>query len=169
MIFMVLLGKMIFLFPENMILLLGQKMKDDLSKKNTWKYDILFKCSEKMVFSERSSRNMVFLVLSGKTVFFSRECDVFSLDRKWKITFHKKYAEVRNFLYIRTSVTNLTSRPTAKKNQKWSYPAKIHLKVIEILDLRSRKSSNNSLYFYGDLYRRFHILLSSEKKRKLNI
>ena len=33
MIFMVLLGKMIFLFTENMILLLGQKMKDDLSKK----------------------------------------------------------------------------------------------------------------------------------------
>ena len=28
----------------------------------------------------------------------------------------------------------------------------------------SRKSSNDSLYFYGDLHRRFHILLSSEKK-----
>ena len=34
----------------------------------------------------------------------------------------------------------------------------------------SRKSSNDSLYFYGDLHRRFHILLSSEKKpRKLNV
>ena len=42
--------------------------------------------------------------------------------------------------------------------------------LINILDWHSRKSSNDSLYFYGDLYRRFYILLSSEKKiRKLNI
>ena len=33
MIFLVLLGKMIFLFPENMILPLRRKMKDDLSQK----------------------------------------------------------------------------------------------------------------------------------------
>ena len=39
--------------PENMILPLRQKMKDDLSQKNTRKYDIFFKCSEKMVFSKR--------------------------------------------------------------------------------------------------------------------
>ena len=30
----------------------------------------------------------------------------------------------------------------------------------------SRKNSNDSLYFYGDLHRRFHILLSSEKKKR---
>ena len=30
-----------------------QKMKDDLSQINTQKYDIFFKCSEKMVFSKR--------------------------------------------------------------------------------------------------------------------
>ena len=53
MIFLVLSGKMIFLFPENMILHLRRKMKDDLSQKNTWKYDIFFKLSEKMVFSKR--------------------------------------------------------------------------------------------------------------------
>ena len=33
MIFLVLSGKMIFLFPENMILHVGRKMKDDLSEK----------------------------------------------------------------------------------------------------------------------------------------
>ena len=38
-----------------------------------------------------------------------------------------------------------------KKNQRWFYPTKIHLKAIDILDWLSRKSSNNSLYFYGDL------------------
>ena len=28
-------------------------MKDDLSQKNTWKYDISFKCPEKMVFPKK--------------------------------------------------------------------------------------------------------------------
>ena len=56
-----------------------------------------------------------------------------------------------------------------KKNQRRSSPEKIHLKVTDILDSHSRKSFNDPLYFYGDLHRRFHILLSSEKKnRKLN-
>ena len=52
---------MIFLFPENIMLPLRRKMKDDLSQKNnnkktkkkTRKYDIFFKRSEKMVFSKR--------------------------------------------------------------------------------------------------------------------
>ena len=60
--------------------------------------------------------------------------------------------------------------PLCQKNQRWSYPAKIHLKVIDVLHWHHRKSSSNSLYFHGDFHRRFHALLSSEKKpRKLNI
>ena len=50
MIFLVLSGKMIFLFPKNLILSLSRKMKDDLSQKNARKYDIFFKRSEKLVF-----------------------------------------------------------------------------------------------------------------------
>ena len=73
MIFLVLSGKMIFLFPENIILFFRRKMKDDLSQKNTWKYDIFFKCPEKMVFPKKSRLNMIFLVLSGKMVFFFRK------------------------------------------------------------------------------------------------
>ena len=42
MIFLVLSGKT-FIFPENMILLFGHKMKDDVSQKNIWKYDVFFK------------------------------------------------------------------------------------------------------------------------------
>ena len=53
MIFVVLSGKMIFLFPENIILFFRRKMKDDLSQKNTWKYDIFFKCPKKMVFPKK--------------------------------------------------------------------------------------------------------------------
>ena len=54
MIFLVLSGKMIFLFPENIILFFRRKMKDDLSQKNTRKYDIFFKCSGKMIFPKQS-------------------------------------------------------------------------------------------------------------------
>ena len=85
MIFLVLSGKMIFLFPENMILFFRQKMKDDLSQKNKWKYDIFFKCSEKMVFPEKSHWNMIFLVLSGQTFFcffFTGKFDILSSDGK---------------------------------------------------------------------------------------
>ena len=70
MIFFVLSGKMIFLFPENMILPLRRKMKDDLSQKNTRKYDIFFKRSEKWSFQKVQRWDMIFVVLSGKMVFF---------------------------------------------------------------------------------------------------
>ena len=74
MIFLVLSGKMIFLFPENMILFFRHKRKDDLSQKNTWKYDIFFRCSGKIVFPGNSRLNTIFFVISGKMVFiFSRK------------------------------------------------------------------------------------------------
>ena len=68
--FLVLSGKMIFLFTKNMILFFRQKMKDGITQKNTWKYHIFFKCSEKMIFPKKPLWNMIFLVLSGKIVFF---------------------------------------------------------------------------------------------------
>ena len=71
MIFLVLSGKMVFLFPENIILSFRQKMEDDHSQKNTWKYDIFFKYSEKIAFPKKSHWNMIFpVVLSGKMFFF---------------------------------------------------------------------------------------------------
>ena len=70
------------------------------------------------------------------------------------------------FLCTRAGVTNVMPHSPAKKNQRWSYLAKIHLKVIGILDWHSRKGSSNSLYFHGDLYRRFLILLSCKKPLK---
>ena len=45
MIFLVLLGKIIFLFGENIILFFREKMKDHLLQNNVWKCDIFFKCS----------------------------------------------------------------------------------------------------------------------------
>ena len=115
--------------------------------------------------------NMIFLVFSGKMVLFFNQKYIFSFDGKWKMIFLKKYMEIWYFLYICINVTNMIS-PFCQENQRRSSPEKMHLKMIYILDWHSRKSSNDSLYFYGDLHRRFHILLSSEKNqknRKLNI
>ena len=116
-IFLILSGKMIFLFPENMILFSRHKRKDDHSQKNTWKYNIFFKCSQKMVFPKNSRLNTISFVISGKIVFlFSRKCGFFSLGGKWKkMIFIKKRMEIRYFLYICAGVTGVTLPPQQKK------------------------------------------------------
>ena len=77
MIFLVLLGKMIFLFPENMILHLRRKMKDDLSQKNTRKYNIFFTLSENMVFPKRTAPAHDLSCIIWKDVFFFPENKIF--------------------------------------------------------------------------------------------
>ena len=112
----VLPGKMIFLFPENMIWFLRQKMKDDLSKKSTWKYDIFFKYSEKMVFPKKSHWNMTFLVLPGKIVFFYLKIWYFFFGRNWKMIFLKKYMEIWYFLYMCINVTKKAKTIFSREN-----------------------------------------------------
>ena len=91
-IFLVLTGKMIFLFPENMILFFTRKVKDDLSqkkiinkkkkkkkinknKKKTRAYYVLFS------FLKKIALEYDLFVISGKIVFlFSRKYDIFCLD-----------------------------------------------------------------------------------------
>ena len=73
MIYLVFSGKMIFVFPENMILFFRHKRKDDLSQKNTWKYDIFFKCSEKMVFPKKFAWTWSFLWYLERVYFFFPE------------------------------------------------------------------------------------------------
>ena len=62
-----------------MILFFRRKMKDDLPQKNIWKYDIFFKCSERMVFPKKSHWNMTFPVSSEKMAFLFLENMIFSL------------------------------------------------------------------------------------------
>ena len=73
MIFLVLLGKMIFSSPENMILHLRRNMKDDLS----WKIhgNMIFSSDllKRWSFQKGLCRHMIFLVLSGKMVFVSQK------------------------------------------------------------------------------------------------
>ena len=77
--FLVLSLKMIFPFPEIMILLFKQKIKNNLSQKKIHENMIFFfKCSEKMVFLKKSHWNMIFFVLSGKMIFLvSQKYDIF--------------------------------------------------------------------------------------------
>ena len=119
----------------------------------------------------------------------------YSLGGKWKIIFLKKYMERWYLILIRKydiffvwkikddlsqeiygnmifSVYmykcykyNIALLP---KKKRQSSPEKIHLKVIDVLDWHSRKSSNDSLYFYGDLFRRFHYY-STLKNKKFNM
>ena len=102
MIFLVSSGKMIFLFLENMILFFRRKMKDDLSqKKNTWKYDIFFKCSEKMVFQKKLHWNIIFLISWGKMEFiFPKSMICFSRTENDRWYFSNKYTEIWYFLYV---------------------------------------------------------------------
>ena len=68
-----------------------------------WKMIFLKKIHGNMIFSSNflkrwsfqkgPRRHMIFLVLSGKMVFFSRKHDLFSLGRKWKTVFLRKYME----------------------------------------------------------------------------
>ena len=154
----------------SLILYLNRKMKMIVIKKIHRNMIFSWNFLKRWSFQkDRAGMGMIFFVLSGKMVFFWRKHDIFSLGRKWEMTFLKKYMEIWYFLWTRTDVTNVVPRPSAKENQRWSYPAKIHLKIIDALDWHPRKSSSNSLYFLGDLYRRFHVLLSSKRNRKLNI
>ena len=101
--------------------------------------------------------------------FFTRKYDIFSLDGKWKMIFLKKiyWNMIFSGCMYKCYKYDITLLP---KQSKTIFSRENTLKGDCILGWHSRKSSNDSLYFYGDLHRRFHILLSSEKKnRKFNI
>ena len=74
MIFLVVLSeKMIFLFPENMTLFFRRNMKDDLSQKIHGNMIFSSNFPKRWYFQKKSRWNMIFLVLSGKMVFFFRK------------------------------------------------------------------------------------------------
>ena len=76
-IFLVLSGKMIFLFPENMIWFFKRKMKDDLSKKIHGFMTFFSNAPKRWSFQKKSRCSIIFIVLSGKMVFFSVKYDIF--------------------------------------------------------------------------------------------
>ena len=93
MIILVLSGKIIFLFPENMILHVRRKMEDDLSLKIHGNMIFFSNLLKRWSFQKEPRRLMIFLVLSGNMVFFSQKLDLFFLGRRWKTAFLRKYME----------------------------------------------------------------------------
>ena len=99
-----------------------------------------------MVFSERIALGYdLSCVIWKDRIFFPKT---------WYF-FHWRKVRYALFQKIRGSTMILSRKNTPKGD--WS--SRWH----------SRKSSTISLYFHGDLYRRFRTLLSNEKTRKLNI
>ena len=94
MIFLVVLsGKMIFLFPENMFWFFRRKMKGDLSQK-TYMEIYFLQVPSKYGLSKRNSTGIwSFLYYLERWYFFPGKCDIFSLDGKWKMIFLKKYMD----------------------------------------------------------------------------
>ena len=147
----VLSGKMIFLFPETMVLFFRRKIKNDLSqkKKKKRKNDIFFKRPEKTAFPK-------------KIVALEYDLSV------WYVFFGQKmkddYFQEINGNMIFSVYTNMILR-FCKKILKMILYRKNALKEDWHSRLHPRNSSSDLLYFYGDLHRRFHILLSGEKKK----
>ena len=85
-----------------------------------WKMIFLKKIHGNMIFSSNFlkrwsfqkglCRHMIFLVLFGKLVFFSRKHDIFSLGRKWKTVFLRKYMETWCIALQRRKTGNIIYR-----------------------------------------------------------
>ena len=86
-------------------------------KKNTRKYDISFKCSEKMVFAKWFALGHDLSCIIWKDGIFSQKHGIFSLGEKRGAIIFKEYMEVWNFLWTRTGVTNVALCPSVKKNK----------------------------------------------------
>ena len=78
MIFLIFSRKMIFLFTP------WTENERWSFLKNTWKYDIFFRLLKKWSFQKGWCRHMIFLVLSGKMVFFSPKTWSFFIGQKVK-------------------------------------------------------------------------------------
>ena len=156
-----------FLFPENMIWHLRRKMKDDLSqKKYTEIWHFLQTFLKDGLFKKGHAGTWSFLYYLEKLYFFSKTWYFFlgqevRDELSQEIHGNMIFSGCSRYRCYKRSVT-----PLCQKSQRWSYPAKIHLKVIDVVDWHPRKSPSNCPYFRWDLYRRFHVLLFSGKNQE---
>ena len=118
-----------------------------------------FKCSKKMVFPKNRSVIRSFLYYRERWCFFFQKISSYFLEGKWKMIFLKKYMEI---YFLQMSRIFFISRKIIffwKNALIGDWHSRSH----------SRKSSNNSLYFYGDLHGFSYIALQWKENRKLNI
>ena len=81
MIFLVLLGNIKFLFPENIILPLRRKMKDIFLEEIHGNMFFSSNVLKRWPFQKGLRRDMIFLALSGKMVFFPKNIIFFPWDK----------------------------------------------------------------------------------------
>ena len=134
---------------ENHILFFKTSWIDGLSKKIELEYDL--SC-----------------VIGKDGIFFPENMILFLGRKVREVLFQEIHGNMKFSVYM-YGCSKCGAIPLCQRNQRWSYLVKIHQKIIDHLDRHSRKSYSNSLYFHGDLYSRFHILLSSERNKKINI
>ena len=91
-ILLILSAKMIFPFPENMILHLRQKIKVIFLKKYMKIWYFLQTLWKDGLFKKGSAGTWSFSIIWEDGI-FSQKHDLFSLGRKWKTAFPKKYME----------------------------------------------------------------------------
>ena len=152
-----------FFFPKIWSCSLDRKWKMIFLKKihrNIFSSNFL----KRWYFQKGPRWDMIFLVLSKKIVFFPKT--YFFLGQEVRDYLSQEIHKNMTFSVYMYRCYKRSATPLCRKNQRWSYLAKIHLKMIEVVDWHPIKSSSNSLYFHEDLYRRFHVLLSSEKTQK---
>ena len=146
---------------------LRRKMKNDLFQKQI-QGNMIFSSGlpKRSSFQKGPRRDMIFLVLSGKMTFFFPKTRYFFLGQGASNNLTLEIHGNVIFSVYTCGCFKPGVTPPCQKNQGWPYPAKIHLKVIGVLDWHPGKSSSNSLYLYRDLYGNFHVLLSCGKKQK---
>ena len=169
MIFLVLFGKIMFLFLENMILTLDRKWKMIFFQKKykeIWYFPQVFR-KEGLFKKKNRAETWSFLYYLERWYFFPKNTIFFPWpgSQRWPSS---RNTWIYDIFCVQVWVLQTWCHALLpkKKNQRWSYPAKIHLKVIDFLDWHPGKSSNNSLYLHRDLYGRFHVMLSSQKKQE---
>ena len=134
-------------------------------------------------FQNKLHWNMIFLVSWGKMAFLFPKTMIFLLRAEYeRWSFSKNtwkydvFCMLVKVLFLFPTNMKLPFCPKSKDNL---FPKNtrtgdisgitekddIHPRKddVDILDWHSRKSSNDSLYFYGDLFKCFHILLSNKK------
>ena len=165
-IFLVLSGKIMFLFTKNIIWRLRPKIKDDLSQKNTRKYDIFFKLSEKMVFWKRAARGHDLSCIVWKDNIFSPKTWYFFLGLKLRNNLPQEIHGNKIFSVYTYGCYKRGATSLCQRNQRRSYPAKIHLKVIDVLDWQRAPAI---LCTFMEAFTGVFMYRSpAKKKRKLN-
>ena len=155
-----------FIFLKNMILFFRWKMKSDLSQKKIHGTIIFFSNAPKRWYLQKNCVGIwSFLYYLERWYFFPRKIWCFFFGRKTKDDLSQEiHANMMFSVYMykcyKHDITLLQKKSKKIFSQKNTLKGDWHSRLYP------RKSSDDSVYFCGDLHRRFHILLSSEKKQE---